>query len=248
MMTQPLRIAAPSCVIPASVADNARFLSGRVEEVGLCLFEAQSCLNYGVDDVPSSLAALPLTWHAHLPVDLPWEAGGAAAAAMALAVLHKVSFLKPHLAVLHPPAHTASVHRVQALKDFRVAWDKHGGIPLLLENIDICDLTDVPADLFSPTGYGVCLDMGHALGFQQHILLDTLLEDSALMQRVQLVHWSAPGQHDQHLPLTLWTQEQRATAQRVARALPQEAVHMIEVFHWAGVEASRPVLQNLWEQ
>ena len=31
-------IGAPSFVMPANVADNARFLAGRVDEVALCLF------------------------------------------------------------------------------------------------------------------------------------------------------------------------------------------------------------------
>jgi len=39
------RLAAPSFVLPAGVAENARFLAGKVDEVGLCFFETQSCLN-----------------------------------------------------------------------------------------------------------------------------------------------------------------------------------------------------------
>ena len=92
------RIAAPSFVIAANVADNASFLAHKVDEVGLCLFEAHSCLKYGPADLPASLARLPLRWHAHLPVDLPWPtqvtAGNAhparEAAQLALAVLDRV--------------------------------------------------------------------------------------------------------------------------------------------------------------
>ena len=67
-------IGAPSFVMPANVADNARFLAGRVDEVALCLLEARSCLAYDDEDLPPALADRPLSWHVHLPVDLPWPA------------------------------------------------------------------------------------------------------------------------------------------------------------------------------
>lgn len=245
-MTQPLPFAVPSCVLPATVADNARFLAKRVTEVGLCLFEAQPCLAYGVEDLPVALAELPLRWHVHLPVDVPWEAGGAAAAALALAVLHKVSYLQPHLAVLHPPAPLAGNTDAQGLllEEFRKAWYKHCHIPVLLENIDICDLTTLPQSLWEgDTAFGVCLDVGHALGFAQ----EALLAHTQLLNKVRLVHWSAPGVHDQHLPLTRWTPEERAIVEGLVSRLPSDATHMAEIFHWAGVEASLPILQQLLE-
>ena len=98
------RLAAPSFVIPAGVAENARFLAGKVDEVGLCLFETSACLNYGPQDLPPDLAALPLRWHAHLPVDLPWPQKSTAAqsaypartaATLARQVLKKAAFLEP---------------------------------------------------------------------------------------------------------------------------------------------------------
>ena len=46
------RLAAPSFVIPAGVAENARFLADKVDEVGLCLFETRACLSYGPQDLP----------------------------------------------------------------------------------------------------------------------------------------------------------------------------------------------------
>lgn len=246
-MTQPSPFAAPSCVLPATVAENARFLAGRVTEVGLCLFEAEACLAYGVEDLPGALADLPLRWHVHLPVDLPWEAGGGAAAALALAVLHKVSYVRPRVAVLHPPAPSASPARhdqthALLLEDFRKAWYKHSNTPVLLENIDVCDLVSLPCSLWEgEDNFGVCLDVGHALAFEQ----GKLLKNEHLLSKVRLVHWSAPGVRDQHLPLTRWTDEQRAVAEVLAPRLPRDATHMAEIFHWAGVEASFPVLQHL---
>lgn len=260
-MTQPAPFAAPSCVLPATVAENARFLAGRVAEVGLCLFEAEACLAYGLDDLPGALTELPLRWHVHLPVDLPWEAGGGAASALALAVLHKVSYLNPRLAVLHPPAPLATPAspaastalaalarhaqtQARLLEEFRTAWFKHSKLPVLLENIDVCDLVALPPTLMEgDDSFGVCLDIGHALAFGH----TDLLENARLLDKIRLVHWSAPGAHDQHLPLTRWTTEQRAVAENLARRLPHDATHMAEIFHWAGVEASLPVLKQLLE-
>lgn len=232
-----LPFAAPSCVIPGTVADNALFLAGRVAEVGLCFFEAQPCLAYGVKDLPSNLKNLDLSWHIHLPIDLPWEAGGRAAAAIALALLGKVAYLLPWAAVLHPP------HSPQAallLRDFAQLWREHSPLPLLLENIDTSSLTELQT-VIHEADYGLCLDVGHALGYAQH----TLLDSTPLMQKVVLVHWSAPGKQDQHLPLTSFTQAEYDAARCVALQLPASARHLLEIFHWDGVEASAPVLKTL---
>lgn len=239
-MQQPWNIAAPSCVLPVGVAENGRFLAGRVREVGLCLFETHACLSLTVAELPSDLAQLPLSWHAHLPVDLPWEAGGAAAAAMALAVLDRVAFLSPRLAVLHAPPH-APERQAEPLEAFARAWARHSGLPLLLENIDTCSLLNLPEDVLQH--YDVCLDVAHMLAYHQ----TELMNRHDLLSKVRLLHWSAPGAGDQHLPLKALTPEQRETARQVARQVPGEALHMVEVFHWAGVEASIPVLETLLE-
>lgn len=234
------RFAAPSFVMPGTVAENARFLSGRAAEVGLCLFETRACLEYGAEDLPPDLAALPLTWHVHLPVDLPWEDGGAAAASSALTVLEKVRYLAPHVAVLHPPeTHGDPARRDALLVSFAAAW-RGSGISVLLENIDGCPLTDM-VDVICGQDFGVCLDVGHLLGYDQNRLPKT----PELMERVRLVHWSAPGVRDQHLPLTALTPEQRTAARRVAAGLPDGVTHLVEVFHWRGVEESLPVLDSV---
>lgn len=232
-----LPFAAPSCVIPGTVADNALFLSGRVAEVALCFFETQPCLAYGVKDLPSDLKNLNLSWHIHLPTDLPWEAGGRAAAALAVALLGKATYLSPWAAVLHPP------HSPQAallLRDFAQLWREHSPLPLLLENIDTSPLIELQ-EVIHEADYGLCLDVGHALGYAQ----PELLANTALMQKVALVHWSAPGKQDQHLPLTAFTPAEHEVARRVALQLPAAARHLLEIFHWDGVEASAPVLETL---
>lgn len=232
-----IAFAAPSCVIPGTVAENAHFLAGRVTEVALCFFETQPCLAYGVEDLPMNLKGLGLLWHVHLPVDLPWEAGGRAAAAMALALMGKVAYLSPWAAVLHPP-HSPQAHTL--LRDFAQLWRQHTELPLLLENIDTAPLVDMQA-LVVQENFGICLDVAHALGYGQ----DALLNNSVLLQKVALVHWSAPGQQDQHLPLTALTPDEWDIARRVTQKLPADAHHVLEIFHWNSVETSAPLLHQL---
>lgn len=239
------RLAAPSFVLPAGVAENARFLAGKVDEVGLCFFEAQSCLDYGPQDLPPDLGALPLRWHVHLPVDLPWPASSSAAhpaskaAQLALAVLAKAAFLQPRCAVLHPPQGPPHMQR-SLLADFTHHWKKCCDIPLLLENVAHSDIACLGRDFLQDHGVGLCLDVGHLLGYGQENLLVSSLPEQATM-----THWSAPGDGDRHLPLTAFTPGQAQTAAALMRRIPASAVHMIEVFNWDRLAASLPVLGAL---
>ena len=121
------RLAAPSFVLPGTVAENARFLSGRVDEMALCFFEAEACLKYDENDLPPGpaepSASGALRCHVHLPVDLPWPPGHgtAAAADLALAVCAKAAHLHPGLAVLHPPEGSPA-HKRRLLRAFAARW------------------------------------------------------------------------------------------------------------------------------
>lgn len=240
------RLAAPSFVLPAGVAENARFLAGKVDEVGLCFFEAQSCLNYGPQDLPPDLETLPLRWHVHLPVDLPWPASKStaayparAAARLAHAVLGKAAFLQPRCAVLHPPQGSPQVQR-RLLAGFAHHWKNCCDIPLLLENVAHSDITCLGQGFLQDHGLGLCLDVGHLLGYGQKNLLVSTLPEQATM-----THWSAPGDGDRHLPLTAFTPGQAQTAVALMQRIPATAVHMVEIFNWNRLAASLPVLEAL---
>jgi len=234
-------IAAPSCVIPGTVAQNARFLAqradGQIQEIALCFYEIQPSLAYREDDLPESLAELPFSWHIHLPVDLPWHTGPEAPVECALRLMRMVQMLRPRMAVLHAPDRS---DRRELLADFADIWHAHCAVPLLLENIDSCDLVDV-MPLIVDAQFGVCLDLGHMLAYGQQKILDI----PELVARVQLAHWSAPGDADLHLPLTHFTKEEKNTVQAAAAKLPSTTTHLLEIFDWDGVEASLALLQDL---
>ncbi len=254
-----LPFAAPSCILPATVAENAAFLAHKVQEIGLYFFETKSCLAYTEEDVPPSLRALPVHWHMHLPVDLVWsrrQGGGAHAAKMALSVLEKAAFLRPRMAVLHPPIFEKNlVEQEKLLWEFLHTWSAKSSVPVLLENIQEAPLYTLDKALFcdvkTPEGktrqgqkkprFGVCLDVGHMLAFEQEELL--LHQD--LLHKVQLVHWSAPGKHDEHLALTQFTASQLDSVRTLISVLPPKVTHMIEVFHWQYFQDSVKILQQM---
>ncbi|WP_022655667.1 cobamide remodeling phosphodiesterase CbiR [uncultured Desulfovibrio sp.] len=247
--THPLsgRLAAPSFVLPGTVAENMHFLSGRVDETALCFFETRACLEYGEKDIPPVLTGLPLRCHVHLPVDLPWPSGAGATAKaeagavadLALAVCAKAARLSPGLAVLHPPEGSPALKRA-LLRAFAFRWQTRSPVPLLLENVESSDVLELGKNFLSDHGLGFCLDVGHLLGYAQNRLLDSGLPETAA-----LVHWSAPGRRDEHLPLTEFTPPQRRAAAAIMARLPRAAVHLAEIFHWPGVAASLPVLAAL---
>lgn len=177
----PYTVAATSFVIPDTVAANCQYLQGFFPEIGLCLFETKGCLAYTKADVPPR--PIPgLRFHAHLPMDLPWDKGPKAAAQAALAVLAKVDHLQPRPFVLHPPA-TAN-----ELMEFVHVWEDQGLAPadLLLENIKDRDLRP-HLPLVEDLGLGLCLDLGHMLSYEQQFLLQ-----EAPWPRVAMLHIYAP--------------------------------------------------------
>lgn len=235
MITCPYAV--PSCIVRATIADNAYFLNEKVAEVALCLFETEACLAYDEADLPLELANLALKWHIHLSVDLAWDKGGDKSAQQALALFEKVKYLSPHLVVLHPPS---LKNKSSLLHAFIKTWRKHSNIPVLLENISDCNLSDIK-DVIIDENFKVCLDVAHALSFGHY----SLLNDLELLEKIQLVHWSAPGIKDEHLSLAEFTMDELTAIMKLSVHLPKNAVHLLEIFNWEGVELSIPILDKI---
>lgn len=263
------RVAAPSWVLPGSLADNCRFLAGRVDEAGLLFFETESSLAYGEADLPPDLALLPLAYHVHLPLDLPWSepdrvadiclalmqscarlcaprfaerlAGGAAGRVAGMAAGPAADGgSRPIRGVLHPPGPEHGGAR--AFAAFLARYGHRGGDSslLLLENTPENDL----AGMVGPAGeanMGFCLDLGHLLACGQ----ERALLRAPVLERTRMLHLSAPGLESgriRHLPLTALDEQGRETGRRLCREAPADAVLMIELFAWEGVVESLPVL------
>ena len=221
----PHKIAAPSWVMPGTVAENCGFLNGKVDEVALLFFETKSCLEYTDVDLPERMADKSLTYHIHHPLDLPWHDGGAAAADVVLALNGKADFLSPCAHVVHPPQ--AGSDECRLLRDFALRLEGSGIKPeqVLIENIRHNDLQGV-ITVIEELGFKICLDLGHILAYGQQ----SLLKDPFLGRLVHMLHLNAPGEGGKHECLTTLDVNGRDVLQEILYLLHPEGTVTIELF------------------
>lgn len=228
-MNTHFRVAAPSWVIPATVAKNCDYLDGRVDEVCLLLFETGGCLAYTEQDLPSTLVNKRFSYHTHLPLDLDWNGGAEEVFGVIEKLVNKVAFLDPGAHVLHPPLELPLCRQV--LPDLAELMILSGMKPssFLLENIrgnDLCSIIDVIDDC----GFGICFDLGHVLAHSQ----DDLLRVPGLWERVDMVHLNAPGRGARHESLDLLDEKGVQMMDTVLEAVRPGTVITIEVFDERG--------------
>lgn len=242
-------LAAPSWVFPGTIAENCAFLSGKIDEVGLLFMESASALAYGPEDLPTSLAALPLAWHVHLPCDLDWR-DPAGAAEICLALMSKADFLGPKKAVLHPPR-TAPGEMPSSLmaplEEFMLCWRSSGqkSRDILLENLPEHKPEDI-LEAAERLDASVCLDLAHYLlaGGRAETL------PAGLMRRVRLLHLCAPdpgGRKGHHQPLAVLDETGRAAGAKMCREAEAGTVFMLELFNWTDFTNSLPMLKEWME-
>lgn len=231
----PFRLAAPSWVFPGTVAENAAWLAGRVDEVALLLFETRACLEYGPADLPPGLADLPLSWHAHLPLDLPWDQGAPAVARTVATLAGRIAFLRPRAFVLHPPPDPA------LLAPFVRLAAEQGLAPssLLVENTVRENLPDIWDELWG-CGCGVCLDLGHLLLAGN---AEQTLGLRGLFTRTSMLHVSAPARGG-HGSLALLDPAGRALLRRLLEGLTEESTVVLELFDPAALAESAGLLRQ----
>ncbi len=265
------KIAAPSFVWPAHIAENCRLLAPLVDEVGLLFFQSEACLAYTERDLPPRLAETDLGFHVHLPLDLPWNEGPERVWEIVSGLRRKAAFLRPWAFVLHPPeARGSGQSRIcpppgngvafdqvfDSLRDFVRLWDQArakgqehvNGRPgeLLLENTQENDLVD-SWPLIQSSNLGICLDLGHLLvhGQQTHHL-------PGIWPRVRMVHLSAPGKlgvdgrpRDGHRSLAELDHRGRGLLEEILGRVRPDCVLMLEVFEPEGFMESLNMLRSM---
>ena len=237
------RIGAPSWVKAGTVADNARFLAGRVDEVELCFYERTSSLAYGYADLPPSLKTLPLAWHVHLPFDL-FANGAEDAIRDGLALMEKIDAFGARQAVFHPPRET------RVLLRFLEAWEQSGRRreDALAENTPDAPLSRV-LELARETGCGLCPDLGHTLqewrACNEPEAIVSAWERALALS--PLIHLNAviPGQGSRHAPLTALACEEQVFLARMFECLESGRLFVFELFSWPQIEASLVFLKNM---
>lgn len=232
-------LAAPSCLLPGTVAENCRYLRDRVREVGLTLFETEACLGYTEHDLPRDLARPGLFFHVHLPLDLAWEKGAAFVFERVKRLLHKVAYLEPDKFVLHPPP------GARDLENFARLWTEAGleSRRLLMENIRGHDLLSV-WPVIEEHDLGVCLDVGHILAYSQEGLLDVF----SLWERVGLVHVYGTEINGEHLGLDSLDEHGMHILRAILDNIPKRTVLLLELFDREKFDSSREILSGLMQK
>lgn len=263
-------IAAPSFIWPADIAENCGKLQGLVDEVGLLFFQSEACLAYTEQDLPQELASNGLSYHVHLPLDLPWAAGLGDVWEILSGLRGKAAVLQPWAFVLHPPSPgplpasgcregcpvcpsgeniVASGDRAASLGTLAGLWERADGFAdaaLLLENTPENDLVGL-WPLIQSSNLGICLDLGHLLAFDQntHRLPD-------VWSRVRMVHLSAPGgsgpdgrRHDGHRSLAALDKCGRSLLDEILGQVRPDCVLMVEVFEPEGFLESLQMLRAM---
>lgn len=189
----PFKLAAPSFVLPAGAKENALFLTDYFPEIALLFFEADACLDYTENDLPESLANLPVSWHVHMPLDFRWEEGLDAIWQKLDGLIDKAGFLGPQAYVLHPPTEPDMLLPLAArLRDKGVA-----PADFLLENIRSYSLTPIWEEA-REGGFSTCLDIGHVLAYDQF----DVLQLPGFWDTVRMVHLYGAEKRMKHQPLT----------------------------------------------
>lgn len=231
----PVRVAAPSFAIPGTVTRNAHFLAPYFNEIGIVLFETEACLNYSETDLAPDLADLPVSWHVHLPLDLPWERGIDTVCDNISKLLGKVDYLHPTAYVLHPPRNGELLFPLA--ETFREAGVDVSSV--LLENVEESDLAAVWPQAME-AGYGACLDIGHILAYEQkHVL--TL---PRLWEKVGMLHLYGTDAKARHKPLKELSQEGRDMVRSWIGNMRSGASITLEVFNESGLFQSAPLLAD----
>lgn len=188
----PFPLAAPSAILRAGLAENAAFLADLFPEIGILFFETEACLAYTGKDMPPHLADLPCSWHAHMPLDLPWKAGFETAWRKIDGLLDKLAPVSPNAYVLHPPdAPDMLLPLADRLRDKGVA-----PACVLIENVGGASLTPIWDEVVAG-GYSACLDIGHVQAYGQR----DILQLPGLWERVRMLHVYGAERDMRHQPL-----------------------------------------------
>ena len=223
------RLAAPSCVIPDRVGPNCRALAPLVREVGLMLLETRGCLDYDARDLPLDLPGLGLSYHVHLPLDLPWDKGIAAVCAALFSLEQKIAFLCPHGYVLHPPSPGDLSLLLRHRSDLTSV--------LCIENTRQSDLHEIWEEI-TALNLGVCLDVGHMVSYGQ----EGMLRLPGFFERIRILH--VYGGESEHGHAGLDTLPDPGLLREILLRVRGDCVLVVEIFHLDELVRSLSLLKS----
>lgn len=267
-----LPLAAPSWVIPAGLAENCQFLTGKVGEIGLLFFESAACLAYTQGDLPCTpepysaatdtdsetpSSCFPC-YHVHLPLDLPWNSAqyarivslaeaehvGEESARICLRLMELVRPLGVRRAVLHPPCFAPHCPITYAETALRSFARAWTAAGRAVE--DLCLENIDEEDLCALENCMIACGYSVCVDFG-HILTygqERLLTRPNLLRRVRMVHWAFCSKSGKHLALHSKNTAYNALALQLLQQIPPETCLMLELFTWQDWRDSFAVLRR----
>ncbi len=223
------KLATTSFIWPQNIWENCKRLQKIVDEVAILFFETKSSLKYTQKDLPLELRNLELSYHVHLPLDLPWEMGYKEVFNLIYKLVEKISFLNPKGFVFHPPTSRGE------FIGFLDLWQKNLSYPIFLENTKECDLVSV-WDFIENSFTKVCIDVGHIIEFQQY----DLLKSPNLWKKVKLLHIYAPTSNGHGSLKLLKKEEEKLVKEILYKALDSDPniTIVLEVFSLSDLKES----------
>ena len=244
------RLGTTSYILLDEILPNVRFLSDKVDDIELVLFEVDDETNNLPDfEVIRQLDALAqahnLTYTVHLPLDLRMGAADESlhrSLELAHAVIERTKPLQPWAYVLHLDGKEADDYEawvdqaVQSLEQV-VEWAGAPGL-LAIENLE-----GYPLDFIDPVLDRIlvsrCVDIGH-LWLDGHNPIDFLRDH---LDRTTVVHIHGVGTRD-HQSLADIEQRQLRAVLTVLEEMGYEGVLTIEVFNLKDFESSLKALRT----
>ena len=252
----PFRLSAPSYIVPGDIATNVAYLSRKVDDIELIIFESDEICPLPDVETIASLRQIALdndlTFTIHLPLDIwlgdPNEAERNKSVGKCLRVVERMRPLVPLGFVLHCN---------RKLKDSSTqvddtCWQKNveksigelllSGIP---SNMICIETLDYPFTLIEPILHekelGVCLDIGHIL-FNDFPLDDYLHRYS---DETRIIHLHGVKEGKDHCALSSIERKYLSLLfKRLSEIDRHETVVTVEVFDSLAFETSLSVMEE----
>lgn len=252
----PFRIGTSSYIIPDDILPNVRWLSEKVKDVELVLFDVDEYCNVPDAELISELNCLAgaygLTYTVHLPLDLCFnEAKQDVSIEKALKVMRSTEDLMPWAYVCHltkgeiPDESDAfaalwQAERIRAVKQLLSQFP--AGRKLAIENLE-CYPAEWNLPVIDACGTSMTLDIGH-LWLQQRDCAPLL---ERCLDRISVIHLHGIGTRD-HQSLTHQPYSAVKALMKQLLELDYRGVLTLEVFNQDDFESSMDVLAKAFRE
>ncbi|MDY0020632.1 MAG: cobamide remodeling phosphodiesterase CbiR [Anaerolineae bacterium] len=254
----PFRLGVPSCLYPADLVSEARYLGPLADDMELVLFEVDGLCNF---PTPGEVAAMrelaevhDLTYTVHLPLDLILEDGhdlwSNRSMEKARQVIRMTRDLAPWAYVMHldgvaveegASATTVARWQERSLRIMEAIGREIGEMQLVaLENLENYN-PEVFAPIFDRLPISACVDIGHFFKYDH----DPLPYLRSRLERTRVIHLHGSRDQRDHRGLDLADPAVLAEVFMLLTAANYRGVLTLEVFEQEHFLAGRDLILSL---